>query len=40
MFALQDHCYDLLNTHEYETAEMVKDAYMGITAKTESLMPI
>lgn len=26
--------------HGYVTAEMVKNAYMGITAKAESLMPI
>lgn len=39
-YKLQEHYYDLLNTHGYVTAEMVKNAYMGVTAKEESLMPI
>lgn len=39
-YILQDHYYQLLNTHGYVTAEMVKNAYMGITAKEESLMPM
>lgn len=39
-YILQDHYYQLINTHGFVTAEMVKNAYMGITAKEESLMPI
>lgn len=39
-YVLQDHYYELQKTHGYVTAEMVKNAYMGITAKAESLMPI
>lgn len=39
-YTLQNHYYELLNTHWYVTAEMVKNAFMGITAKAESLMPI
>jgi len=39
-YILQDHYYELQKTHGYVTAEMVKNAYMGITAKAESLMPI
>lgn len=39
-YVLQNHYHELLNTHGYVTAEMVKNAYMGITAKAESLIPI
>lgn len=39
-YVLQDHYYELQKSHGYVTAEMVKNAYMGITAKAESLMPI
>ncbi len=39
-YVLQDHYYELQKAHGYVTAEMVKNAYMGITAKAESLMPI
>ena len=39
-YVLQDHYYELQKTHGYVTAEMVKNAYMGVTAKAESLMPI
>lgn len=39
-YVMQNHYHDLLNTHGYVTAEMVKNAYMGVTAKEESLMPI
>ncbi len=39
-YILQDHYYELQKTHGYVTAEMVKNAYMGITAKAESLMPV
>lgn len=39
-YTIQDHYYQLLNTHGYVTAEMVKNAFMGVTAKAESLMPL
>lgn len=39
-YVLQDHYYELQKAHGYVTAEMVKNAYMGVTAKAESLMPI
>lgn len=39
-YVLQAHYYELQKTHGYVTAEMVKNAYMGVTAKAESLMPI
>ncbi|MDE5675757.1 MAG: hypothetical protein K2I44_10515, partial [Muribaculaceae bacterium] len=32
-YILQDHYYELQKTHGYVTAEMVKNAYMGITAR-------
>ena len=37
---LKRHYYDLEQRHGYVTAEMVKNAYMGITAKAESLIPL
>lgn len=37
---LQDHYYDILNRHGYVTAEMVKNAFTGVTAKEESLVPL
>lgn len=37
---LQDHYYDLLNRHGYVTAEMVKNAFTGVTAREESLVPL
>ena len=39
-YTIQDHYYHLLNTHGYVTAEMVKNAFMGVTAKADSLMPL
>lgn len=35
---LKEHYYDLLNRHGYVTAEMVKNAFSGRTAKEESLL--
>ncbi|MDE5712725.1 MAG: hypothetical protein K2I16_03740 [Muribaculaceae bacterium] len=32
-YILPDHYYELQKTHGYVTAEMVKNAYMGITAR-------
>lgn len=37
---LKDHYYDIQKRHGYVTAEMVRNAYMGITAKEESLVPL
>lgn len=37
---LKDHYYDIQKRHGYVTAEMVRNAYMGITAKAESLIPL
>ena len=37
---LKEHYYDILNRHGYVTAEMVKNAFTGITAKEESLVPL
>lgn len=37
---LKRHFYDLEQQQGYATAEQVKNAYMGITAKQESLMPV
>lgn len=37
---IKEHYYDILQRHGYVTAEMVRNAYMGITAKEESLIPI
>ena len=37
---LKEHYYDLLNRHGYVTAEMVKNAYTGVTAKEESLVTL
>ncbi|MDE5673742.1 MAG: hypothetical protein K2I44_00140, partial [Muribaculaceae bacterium] len=39
-YVLQAHYYELQKANGHVTAEMVKNAYMGITAKAESLMPI
>ncbi|MCM1290507.1 MAG: phage integrase SAM-like domain and Arm DNA-binding domain-containing protein, partial [Bacteroides sp.] len=39
-YVLQNHYHNLLNAQGYVTAKMVKNAYMGITAKEESLIPI
>lgn len=39
-YNIQSHYYEILNRDGYVTAEMVKNAYMGITARAESLMPI
>lgn len=38
--ALTRHYYDTEQRNGYVTAEMIKNAYMGITAKVESLLPI
>ncbi len=35
---LKEHYYDLLNRHGYITAEMVKNAFAGVTAKVKSLV--
>ena len=37
---LTRHYYDIEQRNGYVTAEMIKNAYMGITAKAESLLPI
>ena len=37
---MKEHYYDLQNRHVYVTAEMVKNAYMGITAREESLLKL
>lgn len=37
---IKEHYYDILQRHGYVTAEMVRNAYMGITAKEESLIPL
>lgn len=37
---IKEHYYDLLQRHGYVTAEMVRNAYMGITAREESLVPL
>lgn len=37
---IKEHYYDILNRHGYVTAEMVKNAYTGVTAKEESLVPL
>ena len=37
---LKEHYYDILNRHGYVTAEMVKNAFTGVTAKEESLVPL
>lgn len=37
---LTRHYYDIEQRNGYVTAEMIKNAYMGITAKVESLLPI
>lgn len=37
---IKEHYYDILQRHGYVTAEMVRNAYMGITAKEESLVPL
>lgn len=37
---LKEHYYDILNRHGYATAEMVKNAFTGVTAKEESLVPL
>ena len=37
---LTRHYYDIEQRNGYATTEMVKNAYMGITAKTESLIPV
>lgn len=37
---LKEHYYDLLNRHGYVTAEMVKNAFTGVTAKVESLVTL
>lgn len=37
---LSRHYYDINKEHGYVTCEMVKNAYLGITAKQESLIPI
>ena len=37
---LKEHYYDILKRHGYVTAEMVKNAFTGVTAKEESLVPL
>ncbi len=37
---LKEHYYDILNRHGYVTAEMVKNAFIGITAREESLLKL
>ena len=37
---LSRHYYDIEQRNGYATAEMVKNAYIGVTAKAESLIPI
>lgn len=37
---IKEHYYDILNRHGYVTAEMVKNAFTGVTAKEESLVPL
>lgn len=37
---IKEHYYDILNRHGYVTAEMVKKAFTGVTAKEESLVPL
>ena len=37
---MKDHYYDIQRRHGYVTAEMVKNAYMGITAREESLLKL
>lgn len=37
---LTRHYYDIEQRNGYVTAEMIKNAYMGVTAKAESLLPI
>lgn len=37
---LTRHYYDIEQRNGYVTAEMIKNAYMGITAKAESLLPV
>lgn len=37
---LKDHYYDIQRRHGYVTAEMVRNAYMGITQREESLLKI
>lgn len=37
---MKEHYYDILNRHGYVTAEMVKNAFTGVTAKEESLVPL
>ena len=32
-YTIQNHYYELQNTHGYVTAEMVKNAYMGVNPK-------
>lgn len=39
-YTIQNHYYELQNTQGYVTAEMVKNAYMGVTAREESLMAL
>ena len=37
---LKDHYYDIQRRHGYVTAEMVRNAYMGITQREESLLKL
>lgn len=37
---IKEHYYDILNRHGYVTAEMVKNAFTGVTTKEESLVPL
>ncbi len=37
---LKEHYYDILNRHGYVTAEMVKNAFIGVTAREESLLKL
>ena len=37
---LKEHYYDIQRRHGYVTAEMVRNAYMGITQREESLLKL
>lgn len=37
---LKDHYYDIQRRHGYVTAEMVRNAYMGVTQREESLLKL
>ena len=37
---LKEHYYDIQRRHGYVTAEMVRNAYMGITQREESLLKV